>query len=92
MWNKKGSVLIYGLMLSLTIIILALALAPSVSQFTNDARNASSENIIGMNCNNATISDFTKAACVATDINLFYFVGGLLFIGGAIFTARLIFQ
>lgn len=40
--RKKGSVLIYGLMLGLLVIILAMALAPSVAQFTNSARNASS--------------------------------------------------
>ena len=93
MWNKKGSVLLYGVMLSLTIIILTLALAPAVSEFTVTARNASVVNAtVGMDCGNSSISDFTKAACYATDLNLFYFIGGLLFIGGAIFTAKIIFS
>jgi len=45
---------------------------------------------LGMNCS-TTDDDFVKAACIATDLNLFYFIGGLIFLGGAILTARTIF-
>jgi hypothetical protein len=106
--NNKGSVLIYGMMLGLVVIVLALALAPSVAQFTNGARNDTSYSNVtyelsngtlvngtveatGMNCSSSSISDFQKAACYVTDLNLFYFIAGLIFIGGAIVTARLLF-
>jgi len=92
MKSKKANVTLYGIMLALTIIVLALALAPSVRYFTNNARNATSGDTIGMDCNNASISDFTKAACIAADINLFYFIGGLILLAGAIITARIIFN
>lgn len=89
--NEKGSITIYGIMLALVIIILALALAPAVSYFTGDAMNATSGDDYGLDCNNATISNFNKATCTATDLTLFYFIGGLILIGGAILGARIIF-
>ncbi|MFP4457164.1 MAG: hypothetical protein ACLFPS_05835 [Clostridia bacterium] len=92
MMNKKGQLAFYSLMLGLLIIILALALAPSVSYFTNSARNATSGDTLGLDCDNESISNFNKAACIATDVNLFYFVGSLILIGGGIITARIIFN
>jgi len=89
--NKKGQLTIYALMISLVILVLALALAPSVSQFTTSARNATDGDTIGMNCSNPEIDNFTHAACIATDISLFYFIGGLIFVSGAIATARIYF-
>jgi len=92
MWNSKANVTIYGIMLALTIIILALALAGPIRESTDNARNESDGDTIGMDCGNESISDFTKAACVATDINLFYFIGGLIFLAGVIISARIIFS
>lgn len=89
--NNKGQVMVFAVMLGLVIIIVALALAPAVSQSTTSAMNTSVGDTIGMDCNNDTISDFNKAACVAVDISLPYFVGVLLLIGGAVVTARIIF-
>lgn len=89
--NNKGQVLFYGLMLGLVIIVLALALAPAVVNQVNSARNATVGDTIGMDCANESISNFNKAACVATDVSIFYFIGGLIFIAGAIITARIIF-
>lgn len=84
--NKKGSVLIYGLMLGLVVIITALALAPSVQDSTDEARNSTN-----LDCSNDSISNFDKAACIATDLSLFYFIGALILIGGTIVGAKLIF-
>jgi len=89
--NNKGSVIIYGLMLGLTVLILALALAPSVQDFTTDARNVSTNSSVGMDCSNSSISNFDKATCVVIDLNLFYFIGGLIFIAGIIVTAKIVF-
>jgi hypothetical protein len=192
--NRRGSVLIYGLMLGLVIIVLALALAPSVVQFSSDARNVSYENIYensseyltvvgainpsgangiytfnetsgnyekdyyyiltlyneeelvynhyirngtllsyfeyfeytnspnsiptgtyerveipyqgivivtnnitaplryGLDCSNSSISSFDKATCYVVDLNIFYFIAGLIFIGGAFVTSKIIFS
>lgn len=89
--NEKASVTLYALMLTLVVIILALALAPAVSEFTETARNESTSNTLGMNCSNPNLSDANRAACVATDLTFFYFVSGLIFIAGAIATARVMF-
>lgn len=91
MINKKGSVVIYSMMVGILIIILGLALAPGIQQTISNAMNESSENSIGLDCNNESISNFDKAACVGTDLTLFYFIGSLIFIGGLIITAKVTF-
>lgn len=90
--NKQGSVAIYALMIGLVIIILALALAPAVKESTDTAMNASSGDTAGLDCNNESISSFYKAACIGTDLTLFYFIGSLIFIGGIIVTAKITFS
>ena len=89
--DSKGSILIYGLMLSLVIIVIALALSPAVSESVNDARSESVGDVLGMNCS-TTSDNFIKSACVATDLSLFYFISGLIFIAGGILTAKVVFS
>lgn len=89
--NKKGQVIMYGLMLGLVIIILALAFTGPVKTFVDNARNTTSEFGNGLDCNNASIADYNKAACLSTDFSLPYFIGILIFIGGAVVIAKIIF-
>lgn len=89
--NKQGQVMVYGIMLGLVIIILALALAPAVGSFTNGARNETSGDNIGLNCSTTT-SNFDKATCVITDLTLFYFIGGLIFVAGSVIVAKIVFE
>jgi len=89
--NNKGQLAIYGFMLGLTVLVLALALSPSVRDFTTGAMNQTVGDTIGMDCSNESISDFTKAGCVVTDLSLFYFIGTLIFVAGTIVTAKIIF-
>lgn len=90
--NKKASVLIYTLMLGMAIIILALALGPAMQDSITSTMNASSGDTQGLDCNNESISSFDKATCIATDLTLFYFIGSLIFIGGLIITAKVVFS
>jgi hypothetical protein len=92
MWNKKSQILIYGLMLSVTIIILAMAIAPAISESSETARNVTNGDTIGLDCTNSSISNFDKATCVVTDINTFYFVGSLIMIGGIVLISKIIFE
>lgn len=97
--NNNGSVMIYSMMIGLVILVLALALAPSVQQATQSARNGTQDiwngtdytSSSGLNCSSSTISIFDKSACIATDLNLFYFIGGLIFIAGAFVGTKVIF-
>ena len=90
--NNKGQVWGYTIMLGLTIIILALALSPAGNYFVKTAMNQTTGNTIGLDCNNSSISNFDKGACVVTDFSIAYFFGGLILIGGIVITARLIFS
>lgn len=90
--NTKGQTQIYAFMLGLLIVILALALAPSVTQFTNNARNSTSGDTLGLDCSNSSISNFDKATCIATDLNGLYFVGILIMIGGVVVLSKIIFN
>jgi len=90
--NKNGfTTVFYTFMLALTIIVLALALSGPIKETVDNARNETYENYYGLNCSSATISDYDKAACVASDMSIFYFVGGLIFVAGMIIAARLVF-
>jgi len=90
--NDRGSFVIYGFMVGLVILILALALAPAISQFTTSAMNVTDGDKVGLNCSyTANISNFDRAACVATDLTLFYFVSFLVFLAGAVVTAKFAF-
>ena len=90
--NKRGQVWGYSIMLSLTVIILALALAPAGKSFIDSAMNVTVGDSIGLDCSNPAISNFDKGTCVITDFSLVYFFGGLILIGGGIMTAKLIFD
>ena len=83
--NAKGQALFFSFMLGLVIIILALALAGPVKNHMDDIRSTDN-----LNCSSTTISDYDKAACVVTDLSIFHFVGGLIFIGGAVLVAKII--
>ncbi|GAG96987.1 unnamed protein product, partial [marine sediment metagenome] len=77
--SKQGQVLFYGLMLGLTILVLALALAQPVKQQIDNARNLTTyDETAGLDCNevNGTISNYNKAACVVADLTIFHFIGG----------------
>ena len=89
--NKKASIVIYGMMVGLTIIVLALALAPAGKEFISSTMDAPTEDTLGLDCANESISNFDKAACTVTDFSLFYFFGGLIFIAGVIVTSRIMF-
>ena len=81
--NNKGQVLIFGFMMMMAIIVLTLGIAPSAQSVLNQTMDA-----INMDCDNSSISNFVKTACVAVDMGMFYFLVGLIafafamFIGG----------
>ena len=89
--SKKASVVIFALMLGMVIIILALALAPALQESISTTMNTSSGDTFGLDCNNESISNFDKGACLATDLTLFYYIGALIFIGGLVIASKITF-
>jgi hypothetical protein len=87
--DKKAQTTFYGLMLGIVIFVLALALAPPVAEFTNNVRNETGE-FGGLNCT-GTDNNFIKATCIVADLNLFYFIGILVFMAGIVVTAKYFF-
>lgn len=84
--------LFYSFMLGMTIIILALALAFPVKEQIDSVRNeTTNEGVNGLNCTNTELSIYDKGACIVTDMGIFYFIGSLIFVGGAVLMARVIF-
>lgn len=82
--NNRGQVVFYAAMVGLTVIILALAMAPAIASFNNTTMTS-------MDCSNDSISNFYKASCTVVDIGGFYFIASMILIGGAFITMRIIF-
>jgi hypothetical protein len=89
--NNKGQVIFYAFMLGITILVLALALAGPIKDQIDSARSPDTASHIGLDCGNSSISVFDKTTCYVSDLTNFYFVGGLIFIAGAVITAKIIF-
>ena len=79
--NQKASFAPIGVsfMVGLVLIVLALALAPAITQGVDTARNTDN-----LNCSSSSISTFDKATCVSSDSSQFLFIGGLIFLAFAI--------
>ena len=94
--NNRGQVLILSLMIAITVIVLTLALAPVVIDHITDVNNetvvTTGGNVIyGLNCTNAAINNYDRATCLVTDITIFQFIGGLVFIAIGLISARIAF-
>jgi len=93
--DKQGQVVFYTLMVGIVFVLLAIALAPVLKEFVDNARSdnfttspLAPNNSTGLDCNNDAISKYDKATCVVSDLTLFHFIIGLVVLGGAIITAR----
>lgn len=74
--------------MAVVVLILALAFAPVIKQFADSAMNSTSATQVGLDCSNASISNFDKANCIAVDSFNPYFVGFLLLFAGALIAAK----
>ena len=91
--NKNGQVIFFTLMIGLTVLIFTLSLAFPVKQSIDDATNYSgnaSTSVANLDCNNGSISIYNKGACLVSDMSMFYFIGGLIFLVGSIITAKVL--
>ena len=91
--NSKSQVFFYTLMLGILVIVLALSLAGPVKDIVDSTRSQTTdEGGAGLDCSNSSISTFDKGACIVSDLSIFHFIGGLIFIAGSVITAKLIFN
>lgn len=88
--NKSGQVFLVSLMIAIIFILLGLAFAPSIKQFTDTARSPSTNDSVGLDCGNSSISNFDKGTCVFVDLYNPYFAGFLIFAAGAIVAAKIV--
>jgi hypothetical protein len=90
--NRKGQVIIYGLMVSLCIIILALALAKPTTDFSSTAMGNTTADHLGLNCTDGSIDNYYRGACIVTDLYAPYLIGIMLFLAGGIIISKIIFD
>lgn len=88
--NSKGQVIFYSFMLGVVVIVLALAFAPTLKVFTDTARSNSTDTNVGLGCTNSSISDYDKGACTIVDLNMPYFIIGIVSLAGIVIGARVI--
>ncbi len=81
--NNQGQMVFFGFMIMIVMIILTFGMAPMVKEIIDQSRNSSN-----MDCNNSSISDFDKVACVTIDMGMFYFIAGMIALGIAVFVSR----
>lgn len=88
---NKGGRIVLGLMLATVFVILAFALAPAIKETVDEARNTTTDTRIGLDCDNSSITDEAKAACVVTDLSLPYFIAVVIGLAGMIIGASIVF-
>ena len=90
--NNKAQVSVVAFMLAIVIVILALSFAFPVNEITTDAQQNGTNlgEVGGMQCNNASISDYNKVTCWISDIGQAYFIGAMFALAGVVIAARVI--
>ena len=86
--NNRGQAFFVALMIGIVFLIFALATAPVIKQFSDDAMNSTDDTRVGLDCSNASIDTYTKVNCVAVDMFNPYFTGFLIVTGLAYLGAK----
>lgn len=94
---KKGLVVsLFGVMLGVVIIILAIAFAPGLTNAVKDIRNQTTADTLTLNCfqtngsANTTLNNFQEANCIVTDLQTPTFILVLIGIAGAVIGAKIL--
>ena len=90
--NNKGQVIFYTLMLATVIVIFAIAVAPVMKTFVDEARAPSSDTAVGLNCTSDLISDYDKATCLAVDINFPFIILCILALAGTVIGSKVLLE
>ncbi len=91
--NNRGQVFLFLIMLAMVIVILSLALSPTIKEFSDSSRNTTiGADAQGLDCDNSSISDFDKSTCIVVDLYNPYWVGFLLGLAGLVIAAKVVFK
>lgn len=88
--KKRGQVLFYTFMMGILIIVLAMAIAPTLNTVVQDARGNTTDTNLGMDCQNESITDYQKSQCILVDLVTPYFFFGLIGIALLVIGAKVI--
>lgn len=88
--TTKGQVFFFTLMLGIVIVLLALAFAGALRETVDTAMAPSTNESVGLDCTNTSISDFDKANCIMVDASQSYFFWGMLALAGIVIGAKVI--
>ena len=81
--NNAGQAALVGLMIGAIVILAAVIMVAPLGDVVEDQQSASN-----LDCDNSSISDGKKAACLVMDLFTPYFIGIAIFAAGAYITAR----
>ena len=70
--NRRGQVLVLGMMIAVFVFIFAIITAPVIKDMINYGRAE-------MDCSNTSITTGQKMTCIAIDLILPYFIGAVIF-------------
>ena len=103
--NNKAQASALVFMIAIVVVILALAFVKPVNEATTNAMSNTTMTEVdagegvtgyaertGMNCTDASITDFTKAGCWVTDIGQAYFIWGVIAFAGVVAAAKIFFE
>ena len=99
--NKGGFSFLLTLMLSITIIVLGMALITPLDKNNRDIRGENNTALSGVDdldsgkglfCDNVTVDDYTKGACIISDLFTPLYFSIMLGLAGLIIGARIIFS
>ena len=88
--GNKGQLVFYTFMVSVIVLVLALAFMGPVQTFTTTAM-ANDTGSGGLNCTTAGMDIYYQSTCIVTDLTLPLFIGALLTFAGIIIGARVMF-
>ena len=81
--NKKGFMAFFLFMMFVVLIIIGLALSPTLIQVSNVSQSTSTDDSVGLNCAWTNLTYQEQANCTSTDGLPFFYIGivfGLAFI------------
>jgi len=82
--NNLGQGLLSSILIGVMIFMAGMLFTNFLKSDVTDARSA----LVGLDCNNNTISDGNKVTCLGVDLVIPYFIWGVISASGGVIIAR----